>query len=377
MPTIILEREVLYREIWERPIREVAKAYGLSDVGLAKACRRLGVPRPPRGYWAKLEAGQKPRIPRLPPAKGETKAAIWIRTVEPAPQVELIPEPVIEVADNLRGMHPLVKATQADLSGAKPADFGRLDPRNPLGLDVRVSKELVPRALRVANALIRALESLGFSVEVENARGRRGTHALILGEEVPFKLWEPSHRKKEERRDPKEWYPRTLYESSGRLELSLDYYWATGSIKRVVDRPPKALVENQLGRFIVGLHTCAQAMRLQRLKREEEARQWAITRRDQERQARLAAYQNWLHEQLVLRATAHHEARIVREFLVALQGRKSQDCGEATASEWFQWAKAEADRIDPLTNQDLIIQELTPPESWVPPPKAGDRNDRW
>lgn len=376
MPTIILDRDVLYREIWERPIREVAKAYGLSDVGLAKACRRLGVPRPPRGYWAKLEAGQKPRIPRLLPAKGETQAVIWIREVDPAPEVELIPEPVVVVADNLRNMHPLVKATQSDLSGAKPADFGRLDPRRPLGLDIRVSKALVPRALRIANALIRAIESLGFSVKVENDRGRRGTRALILGEEVPFKLWEPSHRKKEERKDPTAWYPRTIYESTGHLELSLDFYRATGAIKRVIDRPPKALVEDKLGRFIVGLHACAQVMQIQRLKREEEARQWAIARREQERQARLAAYQNWLHEQLVLRATAHHEARMVREFLIALQGRKSPDGGEAAATEWFQWAQAEADRIDPLTNQEVIAQPLTPPESWMPP-NASEHHDRW
>lgn len=373
MPTIILEREVLYREIWERPIREVAKAYGLSDVGLAKACRRLGVPRPPRGYWAKLEAGQKPRVPRLLPAKGETQAVIWIREVDPAPEVELIPEPVVVVADNLRKMHPLVKATQSDLSGAKPADFGRLDPHSPLGLDIRVSKALVPRALRIANALIRAIESLGFSVKVESERGRRGTRALILGEEVPFKLWEPSHRKKEEGRDPTGWYPRTHYESSGRLELSLDFYRATGAIKRVIDRPPKALVEDQLGRFVVGLHACAQAMRLQRLKREEEARQWEISRREQERKARLSAYQKWLHEQIVLRASAYHEARMIREFLSSLEGRKSEEGIEVITSEWFRWAKSEADRIDPLTNQEPIAQKITPPESWVAPPKTGDR----
>lgn len=69
---------------------------------------------------------------------------------------------------------------------------------------------------------------------------------------------------------------------------------------------------------------------------------------------------------------------MVREFRAALQGRKSQDRGEATATEWCQWAQAEADRIDPLTNQEPIVQELTPPESWVvPPPKVGNRHDRW
>jgi hypothetical protein len=54
---------------------------------------------------------------------------------------------------------------------------------------------------------------------------------------------------------------------------------------------------------------------------------------------------------------------MVREFLAALQGRKSQDCGEVTATKCFQWAQAEADRIDPLTSQEPIFQELTPPKS--------------
>lgn len=119
MPTITLDREVLYREVWERPISKVAKDYGLSDVGLAKACTRLRVPTPPRGYWARLEAGQSPRIPPLPPTKGRVCEEIDVRTREPAPNVDLIPEPTIVVADNLRGMHPLIRATQGELSGAR------------------------------------------------------------------------------------------------------------------------------------------------------------------------------------------------------------------------------------------------------------------
>jgi hypothetical protein len=36
----------------------------VSDVGLAKLCRRAAVPRPGRGYWARVEAGQRAmRIP--------------------------------------------------------------------------------------------------------------------------------------------------------------------------------------------------------------------------------------------------------------------------------------------------------------------------
>ena len=37
---------------------KLARKLDISDVGLAKACRRHNIPRPPRGYWAKLAAGK-------------------------------------------------------------------------------------------------------------------------------------------------------------------------------------------------------------------------------------------------------------------------------------------------------------------------------
>jgi hypothetical protein len=34
------------------PMREAAKQFQLSDVGLKKMCRRMTVPVPPQGYWS-------------------------------------------------------------------------------------------------------------------------------------------------------------------------------------------------------------------------------------------------------------------------------------------------------------------------------------
>jgi hypothetical protein len=62
------DRERLYREVWAEPTQKVAERYGISDVALAKVCRQLRVPKPPRGYWAKNASdGQVPRRPKLPP----------------------------------------------------------------------------------------------------------------------------------------------------------------------------------------------------------------------------------------------------------------------------------------------------------------------
>jgi hypothetical protein len=62
-------REELYEAIWVEPIQKVAKSLGLSDVGLAKICRKLNVPRPGRGYWARRQSGQHPVREPLPRPK--------------------------------------------------------------------------------------------------------------------------------------------------------------------------------------------------------------------------------------------------------------------------------------------------------------------
>lgn len=40
-------------------MRELAKRFEISDVGLAKACRNADIPVPPRGYWNKQQAGHR------------------------------------------------------------------------------------------------------------------------------------------------------------------------------------------------------------------------------------------------------------------------------------------------------------------------------
>jgi hypothetical protein len=69
LPLSKYDRERLYEEVWSEPTQQVAKRYGVSDVAIAKACALLGVPKPPRGYWAKKVAGQKvsnrPPLPKV------------------------------------------------------------------------------------------------------------------------------------------------------------------------------------------------------------------------------------------------------------------------------------------------------------------------
>jgi ankyrin repeat protein len=61
------DRQKIYDEIWSEPMQHVAKRYGMSDVGFAKICKKLQIPRPGLGYWAKKAAGKPvPNQPALP-----------------------------------------------------------------------------------------------------------------------------------------------------------------------------------------------------------------------------------------------------------------------------------------------------------------------
>jgi hypothetical protein len=51
-------RKELYDLVWSQPMRTVAASVGISDVALAKHCKKAHIPVPNRGYWARKQAGK-------------------------------------------------------------------------------------------------------------------------------------------------------------------------------------------------------------------------------------------------------------------------------------------------------------------------------
>jgi hypothetical protein len=46
--------EVLEKMMWEKPTSILSKELGVADTAIAKRCKKLGISKPPRGYWQKL-----------------------------------------------------------------------------------------------------------------------------------------------------------------------------------------------------------------------------------------------------------------------------------------------------------------------------------
>lgn len=57
----MVTREELYELVWSTPMIRVAEKFEVSGSYLARVCTELRVPRPERGYWAKLAVGKAPQ----------------------------------------------------------------------------------------------------------------------------------------------------------------------------------------------------------------------------------------------------------------------------------------------------------------------------
>ena len=164
------DREKLYQEVWSTPMLQLAKQYSYSDRGLAKLCERMNIPVPPRGYWAKKEAGQEVAQTPLPPlSEGQQNYVIYRAiALEPSSpkdqsleEFEHRPENRITVAYEAAELHPLAARINQALEKAEEDPSGILTSDAEWCGAIRVSKGTRERAIRILDALFRAFEARG------------------------------------------------------------------------------------------------------------------------------------------------------------------------------------------------------------------------
>src|SRR5262245_48774707 len=153
-----VSRTTVYERVWSVPVRTLAREYGVSDVGLAKICRRYQIPLPGPGYWSKRAHGKASAPPSLPPSNDDEEIIITGDQYPALPSVPGIPEVVPTT------IHSSVAKTNKLLAAA-PRSWKRLVQPTPGCLNVCVSIEGRPRAMRLMNALIATLEGAGATVE--------------------------------------------------------------------------------------------------------------------------------------------------------------------------------------------------------------------
>ena len=147
-----LTREELYEKVWSTPGTKLAEELGISDVAITKRCKKLNVPRPSRGYWAKLAAGKKPRKLPLPPTPDE----VFLKTAEQSVGNELsLPESTESLHELAAAIIPAIK--KAHLDSDKRAHL-RSERTLP---EVEISKAQAERVAQAFHVILTKVESLG------------------------------------------------------------------------------------------------------------------------------------------------------------------------------------------------------------------------
>lgn len=172
----VLTRYDLYNLVWSTPMMKLAEQYGISGKGLAKICARMDLPVPPRGYWAKVNAGHKPPCLGLPPEGPDTVLRYEIDLLNSICQkaVAKKKQPVelngarekISLKERLEDLHPLVRSTQKVCrEGIRP--FYGKPKLLPRWVSINVSKSKLNAALLFLENLIRHFEEKGLSFVCE------------------------------------------------------------------------------------------------------------------------------------------------------------------------------------------------------------------
>ena len=153
-PHTELTREELYEKVWSTPGTKLAEELGISDVAITKRCKKLNVPRPSRGYWAKLAAGKKPRKLPLPPTQDEVFMKTAVQSVGNELSLPESTESLHELAAAL-----IAKIKKAHVDSDKRASFYG-DRTLP---EVKVTKAQAERAAQAVHVILQKVEPLGIT----------------------------------------------------------------------------------------------------------------------------------------------------------------------------------------------------------------------
>lgn len=358
-----VERTRLYRQVWSIPGSQLAILYGISDVGLAKVCKRYLIPRPPRGYWARRAAGQNVQRPPLPKASQSLRTVYlkgWNMSDETIRQFAAGQgNPAPATASFPAGLpaHPLVAATKAQLSGLKPDHEGRLrtDPSNALNL--RISPLLIDRCLVVMDMLVKRWEANGGTVRVGAGRGGENTALAIGPDEFYVEVVEAVDESK----------PLTgPTRLSGRLTLYVKGDDRREFRRRWADTKTQRL-ERMLSPLIETLSTVLAVIKAERLDTECIQRQNEKLEARRKADATRASREFYWRQELMELVSRWHAARQVRAYVDDLT--RSVEAGrwrvndEEAFSTWIDWARRYADSIDPILNAPLPGEAAVGPKN--------------
>lgn len=367
MGKIELTREELYERVWTTPATKLAAELGISDVGLGKICKRMRIPKPPLGYWRRIETGHSVPRSALPKAQpGDPRVAFLSgkrpedekRTrFEPAnPEItaliraERAEDQHILVADVLQDALPIIRQTERAYHKAKPGQYGYLVASATTNhLDLRISREALDRVLRILDTLLKALQQRKLANKAGEIRK--------YGEQITVGMTEKFTRSDNpDYEEPKGFLwnrrPRWIYTPTGRLTLYLE---AAPAGRRELHDKVDCPLEQQLNDAIVKMLVLSEENKVERQAREAAQRRQEEAERQRQIEERRRREELARQQALEQQAANWARAEAVRAFVHACEQRLIAQLGilDAASPEaaWIAWAYAHADRLDPTMGE--------------------------
>lgn len=362
-----VSRSELYEMVWSKPMRQLAKEFGLSDVGLAKACKKHDVPRPPRGYWARLAAGQKPGQTPLP--AGED-LSISIDAEENARrraelsadrEASAAIQAQVGKAAQFSDDHELAVRVKKVFESARIGEDGRITVNRHTIPSIAASPDCAKRIVDFLSGLAFALERRGVKLasgkdDCESLRFQRGDDIVHLGIEEALELYEVEPTP-EQKRQPSWTWNNKRTRPCGRLSFRLTSPSGTrGRCKWTESDSNTAL--DLLPKVILGIESLFASWEESRKRQAQwEAERIERERRDAEKevQNRHSAHLREVHHNRrnsLLRAAEWF--RIYRDLIVLIEAcesrwRKDGDLSPKQNA-WVNWARMKAETLNPLAN---------------------------
>jgi len=352
-------------------MQKLAPRFGLSDVGLAKLCRRHQIPVPGRGYWARLQVGQKPKCAVLPNAVVNRIEIVphEKRQEEAVPVIPDRPIPVIEVSEDRPIVHRQAIRIDRSVLRGKKDERGLPLASQARNLPVHVSLESLPRTLRILDALFTALDSAGCGIEWASPY-TSPLNVIVLNEKIGLSISEIIERKQHKitpeeisrQKDDRWWTPpRWDYTRTGRLKFVLQSTEAS-HLQHIWTDGKKQKLENCIGEIFVSFETTANALKKYREDCAEAARRRAEEEKRAAERRRQEAEYNRKFEVVTKFAQKYREANELREFATTLKESVpsptvpiEQKLGILRIVDWLE---RHANSVDPLTDIGQIIQRF-------------------
>lgn len=267
-----LSRKELYELVWSTPMSKLAKRFNLSDVGLAKICKRYNIPRPGVGHWTKRAHGKpltKESLPKatdpsldtvviihgLEPTRNEVAQEFFVDQLKTLAASEHEPANIIRVGDALHSPHRIVQQTGQAIQNVRIDSCGIVCLRTESLLWLQVAKPSIGRALRILDAVVKALELRGFQIKSPSLRHKRSACIVWRNREIEFRIRERLKRQdhvanEKERRDQARFSymapPMWELIPTGQLELEIQGMVVRDSLK--------LHVENQINKLLLRLY---------------------------------------------------------------------------------------------------------------------------